>query len=125
MENLILDLLEYLKTRKIDVVIENKEYINEKTFITIVTEILGWLRLEYKRSLWQKQGKSVKHKPLLLNYNFIWCQNLREIMSYPNRISDFFVINDNSFNFNHSITEEKQEIIRKLVYEKYVPFVIK
>lgn len=75
----------------------------------IVIEILGWLKLERKRELWIKEGKKTKLKPLILNYNYMWCQKLREIVDKYTLFNQYFYIVDNRFDFSPNIAEEDRQ----------------
>lgn len=114
--------MNFIVTRDIEVVFANTcDFENDK-FITIATEILGWLRLEQKRTIWKQEKKYVKHKPLMLNNNYLWCRQLMQIVEQDERFKKYFAITGLSFGFSDDITEDEKAKIRKFVYDNYVPF---
>lgn len=92
-----------------------------KDIRVVVIEILGWLKLEHKRELWIKEGKKTRLKPLILNYNYIWCKNLREIVEKEVLFNQYFCIEDNKFDFSPNITEENRKKARKKAFDYYNP----
>lgn len=121
-EQLVKDIMSFIATRNDELFFSDTcDFENDK-FITIATEILGWLRLEQKRTVWKQEKKYVKHKPLKLNYNYPWCRQLKQIVELDERFKKSFVIKDSSFDFSENISEDEKVKIRKYVYDNYVPF---
>lgn len=52
-------LLEYMKTGDVKLLIESDMEFEKVNLNVIVVEILDWLRLEYKRSMWIAEGKKL------------------------------------------------------------------
>lgn len=92
-----------------------------KDIRVIVIEVLGWLKLEHKRELWIKEGKKARLKPLILNYNYTWCKNLRKIVDEEVMFNQYFCIVNDKFDFSPNITEEKRKKVREKAYDFYNP----
>ena len=122
MEQLIKDIMSFIATRNVEVVFADTCDFESDKFITIATEILGWLRLEQKRTVWKQEKKYVKHKPLILNYNYPWCRQLMQIVEQDERFKKYFAIIGSSFGFSDDVSEDEKAKIRKFVYDNYVPF---
>lgn len=87
----------------------------------VMIEILSWLKLEHKRELWLKEGKRTGMKPLLLDQNYLWCKNLRGIVSEEGLFNQYFCINGNQFNFSSNIMEDERKEARKKAFDYYNP----
>lgn len=92
-----------------------------KDIRVVVIEILSWLKLEHKRELWIKEGKKTRLKPLILNYDYTWCKNLREIVDKEILFNRYFCIVNNRFDFSPNITDENRKKARKKAYDFYNP----
>lgn len=127
MEELINDILQYLKGGKIDSILINSELIpeNQQSFYTMIIDLLSWLKLEYKRSQWKREKKYIKQKPLELNMDYTWCKILEKIVLNDERFAEFFKIEDGKFDFRESVSEEIRGQARKMVFENYNPKMMK
>lgn len=124
MEQLIKDIISFVSTRDITIIAKDRNGCEYDKFIIIATEILGWLKLEYKRTLWKKERKYVKQKPLKLNFNYPWCNQIKDIVEKNDRFKQFFTIDGINLDFSETVTEEEKAKIRKYVYDNYEPFSI-
>jgi len=89
--------------------------------ITIVIDILDWLRLERKREIWISQGRKTRLKDMELNYECPWCRLLRDLVASDEFFSKTFKINGRYLSFNDSIPEDVRDGARKQAYEEYNP----
>ena len=92
--------------------------------IVIVIEILSWLKLERKREIWQEQGRKTNNKPMKLNLNYPWCNDLVRILGEDNQIADVFCVENNNLIFRKSISDDYIHEARIIAYEKYNPQMI-
>lgn len=122
MEQLVRDIISFIATRNTEAVFMSTCDFDNDKFITIAIEILGWLRLEQKRTLWKQEKKYVKHKPLTLNYDYPWCRQLKQIVEQDERFKKNFAIQGSSFDFSEDISESEKAKIREFVYKNYLPF---
>lgn len=124
MEQLIKDIILFMSTRDISIIEKEENDCEYDKFITIATEILGWLKLEHKRTLWKQEKKYVKQKPLNLNFNYPWCNQIKDIVEKNERFKKFFTIEGTNFDFSTTVAEDEKEKVRKYVYDNYEPFSI-
>lgn len=118
----IVDLmLQYRKTRNASTILPSRLDIEERKLITIITEILSWLKLEYKRSMWIQQGRKTCLKPMQLDMKFPWCVELCDLVTKDDLFKGMFCIKENELNFADKISEEEREKIRKSAFDKYNP----
>lgn len=94
---------------------------SSKDIRVVMIEILNWLKLEHKREIWIKKGKKTSLKPLLLNYNYMWCKNLREMVDKGDLFNQYFCINENKFDFSINVTKEERINARKKAFDYYNP----
>lgn len=87
----------------------------------IVIEILSWLKLQHKRELWIVQGRKANLKPMELNYNFPWCNELKIYIKGNNIFGEYFVIQNNTLDFKSDISMDYVLKTRKLAYDSYNP----
>lgn len=114
-------ILEYYEKGTSEIVLNCEQELTQKEMRVVIIEILSWLKLEHKREMWIKEGKKTKIKPLLLNNNDTWCENLRELVAKEVLFKEYFCINDNKLDFSPNINEENRVIARKKVFENYNP----
>ena len=119
--NIVDKMIEFRATRNV----EGLDGIDSDNLIVIVTEILSWLKLERKREIWIGQGKKAVHKPLELNMNYPWCNDLVKILQGDNSLAEVFCIEGKCFSFKSSVTSEYIHEARRLADEKYNPQMIK
>jgi len=76
-------------------------------FKSMIYEILDWMKLEYKRTEWMKQGKKDMRKPLTLS-NYPWCDLLIATCESCKAFKDIFIVNDRKFMFSSDVIEENR-----------------
>ena len=94
---------------------------NMTDLIVIAIEILTWLKLEYKRSLWRAEGRTIKQRPMHIDENYPWCALLINLLEAETIFSKVFTINGNALDFRSDINEEYRALLRKTAYDKYNP----
>lgn len=114
-------LLEYYKEGRSNNLITDLQELSPKDIRVVVIEILSWLKLEYKRESWMREGKKKKLKPLPLNDNSIWCKNLKEIVKKELVFKQYFVIENNRLDFSPDIAEDVRRKARKKAFDYYNP----
>ena len=102
MIELVKDILEYNLTRDMDIWLSKHPWVVEdiESFGVMITDVLAWFRLGYKRELWKKDGKRVKQKPLEINLSYPWCNILKDITENDPQFSKYFYVSKNKFDFN-------------------------
>ena len=70
-----------------------KADISMMTLICIITDVLAWLRLEYKRERWIAEGRKISMRPLSLDDNYPWCQVLKVLVEEEELFKNNFIIN--------------------------------
>ena len=118
--NIVDKMLEFRDTRKPEVF----SHIDSENLITIVTEILSWLKLERKREMWIEQGRKTSLKTLELNMTYPWCRDLANILQDDNDLAEIFCIDGKYVSFRDSVTTSYMHEARLLAYEKYNPQMI-
>ena len=121
---LIKDILDFLVTRDIRMIAGDENDHSYDDFIIIALNLLEWLKLEHKRSLWKQTKSYMRQKPLKLNFNYPWCGRLKSIVEKNERFKHLFVIDGTNFDLPEMVTEQEKEEIRKYVYDNYEPFSI-
>lgn len=97
--------------------ITNEAFLIDKDDLSAIVEnIIDWLELEHKRTLWIQEGRKTKLKPMELRMQYPWCKTLVELVDEELIFKEYFCIKDNKFNFRESITEEEKKRIREYVY---------
>lgn len=114
-------LLQYRKSNDIKFLITSDIEINKEDLNVIVIEILAWLKLEHKRSMWILEGKKTCLKPLKINMQYSWCVNLGQLIKKEKIFRDYFLIKNGNLDFSDSITEHEREAMREKAYINYNP----
>ncbi|WP_075721996.1 hypothetical protein [Roseburia sp. 499] len=96
-------------------------YIDKENLNIIVLEILSWLKLENKRSIWIAQGRKACLKPLQLNMQYPWCTDLCMLVEKEKLFQEYFSIKEGKFNFSDLVTEDIKIKARELAYKNYNP----
>lgn len=117
-------LLEFRKTQDITLLGCANLNISNEDLNVISIEILSWLKLEYKRTLWAKEGRHISLKPLHLTPTYSWCNSLTELMGSDNIFSQVFEITDRSLDFKSNIGGQYMVTARKIAFEEYNPLKI-
>ena len=90
----------------------------------IASELLSWMKLQYKRKLRMEKGKKTSLKPLVLNMSYPWCQALSGYVETERIFRESFEISDDKLDFIRTLPEEYSSYAFKTAYEKYNPQMI-
>ena len=101
-------MISYIDNRNPAVLFSSPIAIDKEDITVVITKLLSWLQLEHKRKLWISEGRKTTHKPLELNFNYPWCNDLKMILEQDEAFGQYFVIKDNKFSFSDSVTEEEK-----------------
>lgn len=118
--NLVEKLLDYRNNRNSEIF----ENVKKDNLTVIVTELLSWLKLERKREIWIEQGKKTCLKPLELNFNYPWCNDLVEILNGDNCFSEVFYVSEKKLYFKENVDQNYIQEARRLAYDMYNPEMI-
>ena len=114
-------LMTFRSTQDITVLGSSADNINSEELNVVVIEILSWLKLEYKRELWQAEGRKTKLKPMTLNMQYPWCNLLKSLLNSKTVFSNVFFLAGNELRFKDDIDEKYRSDTRKKAYEQYNP----
>ena len=95
MTKLIENMIQYSKTGKRELLVSSDISMENKDINVVVINLLSWLKLEHKRTMWQLDGKKVKLKPLELNFQYAWCNNLTVLIAKEENFKNGFEISGN------------------------------
>ena len=109
-------LVKYDKTGDSLLIVSESDTIGSKELATIVRNIIDWLELEHKRTLWIQEDKKTRLKPMELRMQYPWCIALQELVVKEPLFSKYFSITGNKFDFLESISEDEKKRIREYVY---------
>ena len=118
-------MLAYLESHDMQDLLRADLDISTYDLNVIVINILGWLRLGYKRDKWKGEGKRDYHKPLRLNMEVTWCQCLVKLVMLDEFFGKTFLISNNELDFSAQITNENKILLRKKAFDKFKPVVHK
>ena len=114
-------MIEYRKTGNKRLLVNSEYNIEKENLNVIVLEILSWLKLEHKRSLWMAQGRKRCLKPLQLNMQYSWSKDLCMLVEKEKLFHEYFRIKDGKFEFSDEVREEDKIEMRRLAYNNYNP----
>lgn len=121
--NIVDCLLEFDKEQKKDMLVKNDD-CDIIDIRVIVSELLSWMKLQYKRVLWIESGRKISLKPLSLNMSYPWCQTLCKYIETQDLFKEVFIVYDGKLNFRTDLSEEYIMYAFKTAYEKYNPQMI-
>lgn len=121
--NIVEKMIEFKNKRQVEILDVSSEYTIDN-LIVIITEILSWLKLERKREIWISQGRKTKLKPMELNMNYPWCNDLVMMLQGSNALSVIFCIKGSSMVFKDEIPDDYIHEARRLADEQYNPQMI-
>ncbi len=113
--------LQYRENNDTKLLIKSDLSFEQENLNVIVIEILAWLKLEYKRSMWISEGKKTCLKPLKINMQYSWCVLLEQLINKEKLFRDHFIIKSESLYFSDSVTEHEKEVAREKAYMNYNP----
>ena len=114
-------LLDYRKSSDKKLLITSDINIAQENLNVIVIEILAWLRLEYKRYIWVKEGKKTSLKPLKVKMQYSWCVDLCQLVAKERTFQKYFKIENGNLYFSDAITEQQKNEAREKAYKYYNP----
>lgn len=114
-------MLQYWETHDAKLLICSDTQIDKVNLNVIVINILSWLKLENKRSLWIAQGRKTCLKPLELNSNYPWCRDLCMLVEKEKLFQNTFSINGGKLYFSDAIPENDRIAAREMAYRNYNP----
>lgn len=118
--NIAEKLLLYWETLDATILVRG-ERIGREDLNIIVIELLSWLKLERKRELWIEQGRRIQHRPMALNMQYPWCNELVKLVQKEPCFSEVFVIEGETMTFRNDISEEYIHEARRIAYERFNP----
>lgn len=113
--------LKYRESGDVELLIASDINIERQNLNVIVIQILAWLKLEHKRSLWIAEGKKTNLKPYKMELQFSWCTDLKQLVEKEKIFQNYFKIKNGGLYLSDLITEQEKEMIRKKAYENYNP----
>ncbi|MDE6759163.1 MAG: hypothetical protein K2J90_00620 [Lachnospiraceae bacterium] len=113
--------LRYIETRNRKLLITSDVEIEPKNLIVITVDILAWLKLEHKRTLWMAEGKKTCLKPLKLDMQCSWCLDLNQLVEKEREFQLYFKIENGYLNFSDHVTEVEREALREKAFQNYNP----
>lgn len=125
MKQIIYELMNYMNDRDSKRLIKSSRTISTAALSTIVMEIIAWLRLEQKRTIWMSEGRKTCFKSLKVNTSCSWYKDFIDIIEKENLFNECFSIREGWFDFSDEVSEDEKKEIRAYVYENYVPFMTK
>lgn len=121
MNDVICDIIQFRKSKDAKLHIRDEQNFDQELLNVVAINILSWLLLEYKRTCWINEGRRASHKPLMLDYNYPWCRELKKIMEVDDRFNTCFNLNERAFDFNPDFSDSERESIRNYVHDNYNP----
>ena len=117
MIDLISSMLISINTGSIEPLLNNAEKkIGSRSLRVVMIEIVGWLKLEYKRETQKRPSK-----PLLLNYNYNWCNDIKTLIESDCIFSQVFSVSEGSLYYNKSLDDSIISEARRLCFEGFNP----
>ena len=87
----------------------------------IAIELLSWLKLEHKRTIWMSQGRKTALKPMMLNYAYPWCNRLKDYVQNEPVFTNVFRLEGDYLSFRSDISEEYKQKTRQFAFDNYNP----
>ena len=112
-------MLEFRKSGDMTLLITSNFKIEKKILNVIVINILDWLELEHKRSIWISQGRPTCLKPLQINMKYLWCKNLYRLVKEEKLFQEYFSVNEKYLTFSDLVPEDERIRIREKTYQFY------
>lgn len=119
--SMIDELLSYMNNQEKKILITTDIQMSIYELNIVVIEILSWLKLEHKRSIWIAEGRKNCLKPLTVNIKYPWCANLYKLVEREKLFHDNFSIKDGKFDFSNKVSEEEKKTAREKAFQNYNP----
>ncbi len=120
MRDIVDRLLYYMETRNRKLLITSDMEMEPSNLAVITIEILAWLKLEHKRTMWMAEGKKTCLKPFKLK-QCPWCLDLCRLVEKEREFQLYFNIENGYFNFSDNVTEVERKILRKKAFQNFNP----
>lgn len=91
--------------------------INKDEYLTIVLSLLSWMSLEHKREQWKKEGRLTCSKPMKLNLEYPWCQQLYTLIEKEDIFNNYFVVKKKAVYFSDNVSEEERQNLCKKAFD--------
>lgn len=114
-------LLIYYTSGDINGLITEENVMKNYELRVVVIEILAWLKLEHKRSMWIAEGKHTCLKPMKVDIQYPWCAYLYRLVENEKSFHNWFSIQDGKFDFSDQISEQDRSAAREKAYQNYNP----
>lgn len=114
-------LLCYVETRDRKLLITSDIEIEPRNLTVITVDILAWLKLEHKRTLWMAEGRKTCLKPFKLDMQCSWCLDLDRLVEKEREFQLYFKIENGYLNFSDNVTEEERKVLREKAFQNYNP----
>lgn len=114
-------LLCYVETRDRKLLITSDIEIEPRNLTVITVDILAWLKLEHKRTLWMGEGRKTCLKPFKLDMQCSWCLDLDRLVEKEREFQLYFKIENGYLNFSDNVTEEERKVLREKAFQNYNP----
>ncbi len=113
MNNLIIQLADFVETGQIDeVLVSAHSALARRDLRVIAVNILTWLKVE---------SKNKSQRPLQLNLEYTWCKNLVRLVQQDSDFSQIFVVENNELRFANNINPIERRNIQDYANEHYKP----
>lgn len=119
--NMIDELLNFLATGDSSGLITGETAISDRDLRVVVINILAWLKLEHKRTLWIAEGRPTCLKSMELDMQYDWCANLYKLVETEKGFHDWFSIKDGKLDFSEKVSQQDRAAAREKAYQNYNP----
>ena len=109
-------MIQYVSERDNSILLTNNFRMSVKDLSGVVIRILLWLRSEYRVWLWVSKGRGGEHKPLEVNPNYPWYNDLKMLLEQNEAFGSNFVLKDGKFDFSDSVSRKDRMIAWEKAY---------
>ncbi len=88
------------------------EIVGKLGLRVVAIKLLSWLRFQAK---WHNE------KPLVLNWNWPWCQDMKKVLEWLGPLRELLEIEGNECNFKPSVSAEERAHYRRVALAGYNP----
>ena len=127
--NIVDRMLKFLETRDPSLLVSDDTHdMDPLTLTSIVLDLMGWLRLEYKRSVWVEMGKKTCLKPLPLYTKYPCGRGLIRLVEEEPVFREMFqvitpekrwLVEDAALTFRETVPEEVRAELREEAFKKH------
>lgn len=117
MIDLISNMLTSINTSNITPLLSSaQKMLGTRPLRVVMINIVDWLKLEYKRETQKRPSK-----PLLLNYNYDWCNNVKILVESDYIFSQVFSVSEGRLYYNKCLDDNIIREARRLCFEEFNP----